>query len=175
MKNPVRRRLRHLTMAIAVALTHLAAARAQVPKPEKTESRRQAVLKVTGIFLPDSGGLKITETPTSGPGANMELPYAAPPTRGILDAGDVITEVEGQRFKDRREFLDLMNAAHKKNGGKVRITVKDASTSKSTVWLTRPDVILMDVSVAKLDFLSELGNPVPAAPAVPVVPATIDR
>jgi C-terminal processing protease CtpA/Prc len=142
---------------------------------EKTESRKQAVLKVTGTFLPDSGGLKVTETPTSGPGANMEVP-GDPNRRGILDAGDIIIEVEGKKFKDRREFLDLMNAAYAKNDGKVRITVKDVNDPKqSAVFITRPEVVQMDVPVAKLDFLSELGKPVPAAPSVPTVPATIDR
>jgi hypothetical protein len=142
---------------------------------EKTESRLQAVLKVTGTFLPDTGGLKITEAPTSGPGANLILPDAVNPTRGILEIGDVVSEVEGKKFKDRREFLDLMNAAHAKNKGEVRITVKDANTGRVVVWISRPDVVRMDVPVAKLDFLAELGQPVTAAPVVPLVPSAIDR
>jgi hypothetical protein len=142
---------------------------------EKTESRLQAVLNVKGTFLPDMGGFKITEAPTSGPGANLMLPNAVNPTRGILQIGDVITEVDGKKFRDRREYLDLMNAAYAKNKSQVSITVKDAKTGRAVVWVSRPDAVRMDVPVAKLDFLAELGQPVPAAPAVPLVPATVDR
>jgi len=141
---------------------------------EKTESRMQAVLHLDGMFLPDSGGLKITDAPTEGPGANLK--QANNPTRLILERGDIITEIEGKKFRDRREFCDLMNEAHRKNEGKVRITVKDVSTSRSVVMVARPVVIRMDVPVAnrQLDFLAELGKSVSEAPPVPTVPATID-
>jgi len=172
---PARQGLQQLLLAVALTAVQIANARADDAKPEKTESRRQAVLKVTGTFLPDLGGLKITRAPTSGPGANMDLPNAAKPTRGILDVGDVITKVEGKKFKDRREFLNLMNAAYKKNKGQVRITVKDVNTRRAMVWLTRPEVVRMDVPVARLGFLADLGKPVPVAPQVPLVPATINR
>ena len=172
---PTRRKCRGRTVLLLAFVAGWVCPLVSAQEKEKTESRKQAVLQVTGTFLPDSGGLKITEEPKSGPGANMEVP-GDPNQKGILEAGDIIIEVEGKKFKDRREFLDLMNAAYTKNDGNVRITVRDASDpKKSAVFVTRPEVVQMDVTVAKLDFLAELGKPVPAAPPVPLIPATIDR
>jgi len=171
--------IRTTTGFVAAALVAAGVTWAVTPtaaQDEKTESRKQAVLQLTGEFVPDRGGFKVTAAPTEGPGANLELPNAAQQTRGILEKGDVITAVEGKAFRDRREFLDLMNDANARNNGRVRITVTDVSTGRAVVWVARPVVIQMEVPVANRppDFLEDLGDPVPAAPSVPTVPGTID-
>ena len=97
-------------LAILAALGVMAGpgpvAHGQAPRKEK---RVQAVLRLNGTFLLARGGFRISAVDPNGPGAKLELPGADRPTRGILDVGDVITAVEGRRFEDRREFLDLLN------------------------------------------------------------------
>jgi hypothetical protein len=102
----------------------------------KTETRLQAVLKIRGTILPD-GGYRVTEVNPDGPAANLDLPDAVRPTRGILEKGDVIVAVAGKSFADHRQFLDLMNQATRK-GGKVRLTVKDVNTGRTAVWIATP-------------------------------------
>jgi C-terminal processing protease CtpA/Prc len=158
-------RVLFLSLAAALPVAVLA-------EEARTETRSQAVLKVRGTFV--DGGLKLSESPTSGPCADLEVP-GEPTKRGLLEKGDVITAIDGKRFDGLRSFLDLMNEAHRAGRGRVRITVNDAATGVPADFIARPEVVRMEVPAAgPPDFLKALGAPVPAAPDVPSVPATID-
>lgn len=108
-------------------------------KGKASDTRDQAVLMVDGEFVRD--GLKVKAQPASGPGANMNRRENGRLISGVLDAGDIVTAVEGKGFKDKREFLDLMDEAYRTNRGTVRITVKDVNNGKSLEWTVRPDVM----------------------------------
>jgi hypothetical protein len=107
------------------------------------ETRNQAVLQMSGKFLP-GGGLEVGSFVANGPAANLALP-GDPTRRGILDIGDVITAVEGKTFRDQRQFLDLMNDAVRANGGKARLTVRDVKTGKEVDWIATPASVRMEV------------------------------
>jgi Astacin (Peptidase family M12A) len=109
---------------------------AQTTKPVY---RDQAVLMVDGEFGQD--GLKVKTQPLSGPGASMSRTENGKKVSGSLDPGDIVTAVEGKGFKDKREFLDLMDEAYRVNKGVLRITVKDVNSGKSFDWTVRPDLI----------------------------------
>lgn len=137
---------------------------------EATETRDQAVLRLGGTFL-EGGGYRVSEVVLSGPGGNLSLLNAAQPTRGILDPGDIITAIDGRRFADHRELLDLLNDAYQRNGGSVQLTVVDVNTGKPVVWVARPEMTRMAVPVRAVpDDLT-----LPARPQLLAVPAALPR
>jgi hypothetical protein len=138
---------------------------------EATETRKQAVLRITGAADPEAGGFVINGVEPDGPAARLRDRNDA---ALALRPGDVITRVEGKAFTERSELLDLLNEAYARGDGVVRITVRRKAGGETSAW-ARPALVEMEVPARKrFDFLAELGTPVPAAPAPPVVPAVID-
>lgn len=100
---------------------------------EKTETRRQAVLRTSGEFLPNGAGYKVTAVDPDGPCAQMG--HATDPTvRGIMDVGDIVVKVDGRAVRDRRGLFDLLNDGQRKNG-----TVAELSESFATLAAAKAD------------------------------------
>lgn len=111
-----------------------------------TENRLQAVMGVEVDELPDGKGLRIAGVRANGPA--MKLTSPATNVRGALEKGDVITAVDGQGFRDLREYFDLMNEANEKGKGRVRLTVLRRGTGPAADWVATPDVARVDVPAA---------------------------
>lgn len=161
--------MKRLVLALVIAVPAGPAGPADEPK---TESRRQAVLRLSGRMLPNRGGYEVVDVDPNGPAANLRLTDNRP-VRGTLEKGDVITEIDGKPFADLREYFDLLNDRVRANGGTVRLTVKDAHTGKAVVWVATPLHATMNVPAKRLDFLGRLGKPVEAAESPPPVGATL--
>lgn len=140
----------------------------------QTETRMQAMLQLVGTFR--SGGFEIDQAPTQGPGANLKKVNGASTVRGILEKGDLIVEIQGRKFRDRRDFLDQMNDAYNSNNGEVKISVKDVNSGGVVIWSTKPVVARMEVPIVTetINFHELLGAPVEAASSVAILPTTID-
>lgn len=120
-----------LVLAAAVALAP--AADPAVP------TRPQALLKVTGEFMPDRGGMRLTEVDESGPCGRLDRADAPGRYRGTLEAGDVIRTVDGNRFATLAEFQKLLNDGYSARGT-VTLKVKDANSDEVMEWVAAPVV-----------------------------------
>jgi S1-C subfamily serine protease len=149
----------------------------RLPGAREAVRRLQAMLRTRGEYLPDGKGYRITYVASDGPAANL-APDDGESVRGVLDVGDVILAIDGKPFHDRREFLDLMNEAFERKGGKVPLRVQDVNTGKIKVWIARPIRETIDVPAGSgsrpaakpVDPIEELlGKPARSASEVPAV------
>ena len=117
---------------------------AAAPAQQKAEARLQAVLRISGKVLPDGAGFEITALDANGPAANL-TPTNGTAVRGILEKGDVIVSVDGKKFSSLHEMMDLLNAGHTANRGKVTIGVRDTQTGRVVLWVARPELVRTEV------------------------------
>jgi hypothetical protein len=100
-------------------------------------TRIQAMLRISGEFLPDQAGMKLTAVDESGPCGRLDRADAPGKYRGILEKGDIIRTVDGKRFATLADFQKLLNDGHAARGT-VTLKVKDANSDEVMVWIARP-------------------------------------
>ncbi len=92
-------------------------------------------LMIMGAYYPEQG-FRIASVEANGPATRLVKP-GDPNSRGSLQAGDLITHVDGQRVDSLQTFYDLVKAGAVDHG-KVVIRVQDMWTGKPIDWEARP-------------------------------------
>lgn len=116
------------------------------PGTVKEVQRVQPVLLVEGTFTRD--GLKVEKVTPGGPGTALQPVDGRPGIKGSLEAGDIITAVDGIPIRNPGDFYDLLLSAYKRNNGSVKLSILDPATKKPLVWLAKPTLLRMNVTAA---------------------------
>jgi S1-C subfamily serine protease len=102
-------------------------------KEEKSKVDLKYYLQVNGAF--DDDGFTIESVTEGGPAAML---MAADGSPAMMEAGDVITEIEGKAVKSPKDYAKALNDA--KDHTKIKIKLKDVRTG---------DVVEFSVEVKK--------------------------
>jgi hypothetical protein len=134
-----------LSRTIAAGLIVLSLAMLCAAQTAPAEKRMQAILGTSSHY--ESGGMKVTKVFPNLPATKLTSPDGK--IVGSLAVGDLIIEINGQKFRDQREYLDLLNESFRLEG-KIRITVKSPNSKEPANWVLVPTLAEVEVPASKL-------------------------
>jgi hypothetical protein len=105
-----------------------------LPAPATIQLRKESRLLVNSYPRPD--GLVVAWAHPSSPANNMRK-AGDPNTRGVIEAGDLITHVNGQPITSLSRYYEIMRSV----GGTARVTIKDVRSAHSIEWDVNPVVV----------------------------------
>jgi S1-C subfamily serine protease len=94
-------------------------------KEKKTKIDLKHALKVKGYFADD--GFHIEEVDADGPAARMS-DAAGNEGAAIMEAGDVLTAVDGKPVKSASDYAKAMNGV--KDPAKIKLKIRDVNTGQ---------------------------------------------